>query len=1398
MYCVTISLILSQMLIQRLLKFLLATLVLFPLNSKASHVPGGNITYENIGPNTFVITLTLFEDCGTAFTSNLPETIDITNNCGLSFSSTISLPNIIFQQEVSQLCSASLPASECNGGSLPGVYMHVWQDTITLPGPCDSWIFSYSSCCRNSSNNLNGTSSDYYWESVLNSNTAPSNTSPQITSQPIPYYCVNQPVVYNFGVYEPDGDSLVYSLINALTGSGTSAPYQAGYTGTSPINGINIDPSTGEITFTPNMVGNFVVAVLIEEFDTNGNLVGSIIQDFQFEIVNVAGCGNNNPVPPAGGLSNFNSTAVLSGPYSIQACEGDNICFDIVFTDAVSANGTIDSIYINSNIAQLFPGGTITQNTYFSPASATVCFDVLPGSNPFSTISFDVNDNACPIVGISSAAVGVTVISSTYAGQDVTMCQGVGTQLVSTGGSNFNWAVISGDPINIGSNFSCNNCPNPIANPAFTTVYEVTSNLSGGCTNTDTVEVTVVPDFTYYSVQSSTGTCLNSNVQFNTTPNPSGAYTYQWTPSSNLNSATIPNPIFNSGVPGVYDLELTITSSLGCVKVDTLSVDVIAAYSPNITLSASDTNILCGDSVFFDIDLGGGIPAVSGPSNLTSFAGPFTQNTLNNNGCTSSNTATAFPAVFGNWYKNAKHQFLYTAAELQASGFIGGIITEIAWETNAQNTATSTFNGYTIKMGFTTNNSLTTWATGLTTVFSPQNINVVLGWNVFQLTTAYEWDGISNLIIEVCYDNLSSNYTRNWSTPYCQTPFNSVLYYRSDLTPACPYTGLPTTSNERPVTRFNTCPAVPDPNNYTYQWFPNTFLSSNTAQNPYALPMVTTNYSAVVTDISGGCSDSTTLMINVLCDTCDAPIPTFTNVTCYGGNDGSITGVPGGSDGPPWILQLVDPSTGSLYAVDSNVTTSFFFDSLSAGTYSVRSIDTTGCYADTLITIPPGVSMVLTTTSDTIICLGGSATIGANVSGGNAPYTLNWEDYDTLVPGLNIAGLSGNGPHVVSPQFTQFYTLTATDSSGCTSQSSSIMVALNPPILTTICPEDTVCPYDDVNLFVSAAGGMGAPYTYSWVDENGFSAGMFDSISTIPTATSTWYYVTVEDNCETPPVTDSVRVLWYPLPDVDLSVVGNTGCYPITVEFTNTTSPSLVQDCFWDFGNGDTSVVCGTVQNTFYNPGFYDVQLTVTSPQGCVNDSVFDDLVEVYDYPQAAFSSYPNPVQILTPTVQFTDSSSNDVVSFSWSFMDSVNNIVASSNDENPNYTFPDDFVQNYKVELVVTNQNGCTDTAYGLQVINGFYAIYLPNTFTPNGDNKNDIFKVEGENIGMLNFSFEVYNRWGELIFFTDNPYEGWDGKDKSKSDYVQNGVYLWKVKARDKVSGKVSDYNGYVLKAN
>ena len=109
------------------------------------------------------------------------------------------------------------------------------------------------------------------------------------------------------------------------------------------------------------------------------------------------------------------------------------------------------------------------------------------------------------------------------------------------------------------------------------------------------------------------------------------------------------------------------------------------------------------------------------------------------------------------------------------AGLNAGKITEIAWEALSQNSATSIFYDYTIKMGCTNQNILNNWITGLTTVFNPQNISPIIGVNNFQLTSAYEWDGISNLIIEICFNNLNNGaYTYNWSSPYQLTPFSSV------------------------------------------------------------------------------------------------------------------------------------------------------------------------------------------------------------------------------------------------------------------------------------------------------------------------------------------------------------------------------------------------------------------------------------------------------------------------------------------------------------------------------------------------------------------------------------------------------------------------------------------------
>ena len=1341
---------------------------------KASHVPGGNITYECIGPNTYVVTLTVFEDCGTAFIGNMPESISVTNTCGLTFSTNISLPIVTYQQEISQLCLPMLGQSECNGGGFPGVYMHIWRDTITLPGPCDSWIFSYDDCCRNASQNLVGTGNDYYFETVLNSNTASCNSSPIITASPIPYNCLNQPVVYNFGVYEPDGDSLVYSLVSALDDPGLPVPYQGGYSGASPINGININPNTGEITFTPTIQGNFVVVVLIQEYDANGNLVGSVMQDFQFEIIT---CTNISPSAPTTGLLNFTGTAIQTGPFDIQTCEGDSVCFELEFLD----NNPTDSIYINSNIAQLFPGASLVQNSYFSPATATFCFVVLPGSNPFSTISVNVNDNACPIMGTTSAAIGVSVISSTYAGQDITICQGEPTQLNSSGGNVFVWSIISGDPISIGNNFSCNNCPDPIANPAFSTVYKVVSNLSGGCSNVDTVNVNVAPNFNYTLFQSDTVTCLNSPLDFSVTPLSGGTYTYDWNPIAYLSNPNIANPVFSSSMPGPFTYEVTITSGQGCEKKDSILVDVYPAYAPQINLTASDTNVNCGDSVFMNVDLLGGNPAMCSPSGSTSCSSQSSYQTVGNNNGT--NGQFTYPAPFGHYYKNAKQQYLFKASELQAAGFSGGKITELSWETTAQNGATSNFHGFTIRMGCTNQNSINSWQSGLSTVFSPQTVTASLGWNDFQFTTAYEWDGISNLIVEVCFNNLNSGaYTFNWSTPYKITPFNSAIYYRSDITSACSFTGSPTgVENKRPVTKFKTCPMVPDPSFFTFEWIPPTFLSNVTDQNPFAIPMISTNYTVIATDINGGCTDTADIFISALCDTCDAAIPTVNGLTCYGGSDASVTGIPGGNDGPPWIIQLIDGNYTNILEVDSNVISSFLFDSLSAGTYVIRSLDTAGCYADTMITVPDGIPMVVTMSNDTIICIGGTATVGVTASGGTQPYTYNW------------IGLTGNGPHTVMPNYSQYYKVSVTDSFNCVSDYDSVLVALNPPLIINTSSDTIVCPYDSLDIGVTVLGGNGGPYNYSWITASGVSVGTQGTVNVTPVNSSTYYYLTVSDNCETPENNDSILVTWHDLPTALFDSDTTGGCYPIQVYFYNNTDISQVASCEWDLGNGFYSNNTDTVVTVYNNPGSYHVTLEVTNTEGCKNDTTYFNYVEIYDYPVAGFTSRPNPASILTPTVQFIDTSSQDVVLFDWTFYDSTNTMIGNDYVQNPTYNFSGVVEQQYYIELYVENQNGCSDTVYGTQIVEGEYAFFLPNSFTPNGDGVNDEFYPVGDKVSVDNYSFKVFNRWGEMVFSTNEFGTGWDGK--YQNNQVSTDAYVWKIDLVDASTGEEKSFNGYVL---
>src|SRR5690606_23184482 len=128
-----------------------------------------------------------------------------------------------------------------------------------------------------------------------------------------------------------------------------------------------------------------------------------------------------------------------------------------------------------------------------------------------------------------------------------------------------------------------------------------------------------------------------------------------------------------------------------------------------------------------------------------------------------------------------------------------------------------------------------------------------------------------------------------------------------------------------------------------------------------------------------------------------------------------------------------------------------------------------------------------------------------------------------------------------------------------------------------------------------------------------------------------------------------------------------------------------------------------------------------------------------------------------------------DVVEWWYDFQDG-----SSSEKEEPAHTFPE--AGFYSVMQTVYNQFGCVDSTLRPVKVDGFL-VYIPNAFTPNEDGINEIFRpsIYGEEIRL--YSFRIWNRWGEEVFFTEDPEEGWNGAEPSGKHYAESEVYPYKI---------------------
>lgn len=262
----------------------------------------------------------------------------------------------------------------------------------------------------------------------------------------------------------------------------------------------------------------------------------------------------------------------------------------------------------------------------------------------------------------------------------------------------------------------------------------------------------------------------------------------------------------------------------------------------------------------------------------------------------------------------------------------------------------------------------------------------------------------------------------------------------------------------------------------------------------------------------------------------------------------------------------------------------------------------------------------------------------------------------------------------------------------------------------------------------------------------------------------------------------------HPIPNVDFTAGPLMGCYPFNVSFTNGSTINLgsINSYTWTFGDGNTSNSTNTNYVYPNTDALYTVSLYAVSDKGCDTLITKTNYIRVWHKPTADFSYNPSHPKITDPLVHFNNLSVA-ADSYQWYFEDGL----GSSSLFEPFYLFPAD-TGLYNVELVAITVNGCTDTIMRTVHIGPDYMIYVPNSFTPNGDKLNDVFKVMGA--GINNSTLMIFNRWGNpIITLTNNQAIdiGWDGT--YQGEIVKQDVYSYKLEVID-LNNKKHTYFGNI----
>jgi len=503
-----------------------------------------------------------------------------------------------------------------------------------------------------------------------------------------------------------------------------------------------------------------------------------------------------------------------------------------------------------------------------------------------------------------------------------------------------------------------------------------------------------------------------------------------------------------------------------------------------------------------------------------------------------------------------------------------------------------------------------------------------------------------------------------------------------------------------------------------YKW-----SNGNTTQSIYV--STAGSFSVTVTNTNGCKGNSPSFGITVL----PAPISSITSL-------GSMV-CPGDS-------MLLTASTGSSWKWSNAATTQSIL--APPGAYSVIVTNAAGCSARSIISTISNyiVSIPIISPNGILTIIQGDSVL-LNVTGG---INYQWSNNAT-----------GNAIYIKS---SGTYYVSSTSNNGCISKSIAVQViVISKSSIITANGITSFC--DGNNVTLSSIFPTGNQWYFNGQVING--ANNQQHVAT----DSGFYYVGVS---QTNGIVYSDSILVSVLATPQLASVSDTSACVGSILDIQLTPQNGDFYSWFNVQSGGASIV---VADNFRTPPITSAiayYIESIGANGCrsINRATLNILP--LPTPFSNFTTVTTPQSGFFPTSFLNNTTNADT--YTWIFGDTI--ILGNiSHDLNPVFNYG--VVGNYTVKLISINQNGCIDSLTKTVNVHSNNSLFIPTTFTPNGDGKNDLFRVRGDLFSLQ--QMKIYDQWGTLIYITDASKPDWDGKVNGES--VQNGTYVYRISIID-----------------